>query len=394
MPSHHNHIHLDADAFFASVEQAAMPSLRGKAMAVGGERRGIIASASYEARRSGVYTPMPTAQARKLCPQLIVIPGDFEKYEQFSRRMFSYIYDFTPMVEVTSIDEGYFDLSGTRHRPREVAETLRKVIWQRLHITVSEGIGPNKLISQIASKLRKPDALIEVPPDSVLDFLWPLANRWLPGVGPVTGQRLDAANLSSIEQIARAPVEHLVPFLGKRAKKLSEFANGIDERPLVVTHPAAKSYGQQRTFGENQVDFERVYAALCRMADNLMAKVRRDGKLVRTLTVKLRYKDMDEDSASESLKEPTDLEDEVYGHIRGLIRKAWRRRMSLRLVSLRLTHVYASGRQTELAFDPYAASYSGRRDLAKVVDRIRAERGRYAVMRGHDLLINRLEMIG
>src|SRR5919204_1674578 len=107
-------VHLDADAFFAAVEQAADPKLRGKAIAVGGERRGIIASASYEARQFGVYTPMPTARARKLCPKLIVLPGDFDKYEQFSRTMFSYAYDFTPDVEIGSIDEGYFDLTGTR----------------------------------------------------------------------------------------------------------------------------------------------------------------------------------------------------------------------------------------------------------------------------------------
>src|SRR6266704_7225541 len=120
-------VHLDADAFFAAVEQAADPKLRGKAIAVGGERRGIIASASYEARKLGIYTPMPTARARKLCPRLIVLPGDFEKYGQFSRFMFSYAYDFTPEVEIASIDEGYFDLSGQhKHPPREVAETIRR----------------------------------------------------------------------------------------------------------------------------------------------------------------------------------------------------------------------------------------------------------------------------
>src|SRR6266852_1924256 len=138
-------VHLDADAFFASVEQAADAKLRGKAIAVGGERRGIIASASYEARKFGVYTPMPTARARKLCPKLIVLPGDFERYEQFSTWMFSYAYDFTPSVEQTSIDEGYFDLSGNRKSPVEIALVIRKAIGERLKIAVSEGIGSNKL---------------------------------------------------------------------------------------------------------------------------------------------------------------------------------------------------------------------------------------------------------
>src|SRR3954471_22955954 len=121
-------VHLDADAFFAAVEQAADPKLRGKAMAVGGEKRGIIASASYEARKFGVYTPMPTVRARKLCPKLILVPGDFEKYERFSRWMFSYAQDFTPDVEINSIDEGYFDLSGIRRSPVEIAEKIRRAI--------------------------------------------------------------------------------------------------------------------------------------------------------------------------------------------------------------------------------------------------------------------------
>ena len=147
-------VHLDADAFFASVEQAADSRLRGKAVAVGGEKRGIIASASYEARKFGIYTPMPTVRAKKLCPKLIVLPGDFEKYERFSRWMFSYAYDFTPDVEQSSIDEGYFDLSAVRQPAADVAAKVREAIAQSLKITVSEGVGANKLVSQIASKLK------------------------------------------------------------------------------------------------------------------------------------------------------------------------------------------------------------------------------------------------
>src|SRR5262245_50975679 len=169
-------VHLDADAFFASVEQSADARLRGKPIAVGGEKRGIIASASYEARKFGVYTPMPTVQARRLCPKLIVLPGDFEKYELFSRLMFSYVYDFTPDVEIGSIDEGYFDLTGACKPAPGIAETIRRAIRQSLKLSVSEGIGSNKLISQIASKLRKPAAFEVVPQGHEAAFLSPLAN--------------------------------------------------------------------------------------------------------------------------------------------------------------------------------------------------------------------------
>src|SRR3954453_17586606 len=183
-------VHLDADAFFAAVEQASDPRLKGKPIAVGGERRGIIASASYEARKFGVFTPMPTVRARKLCPKLIVIPGNFERYEQFSNWMFNYCYDFTPEVEQTSIDEGYFDLSGTRKPAAEIALTIRKAIGQKLKITVSEGIGTNKLVSAVASKLNKPAAFHEIPTGGEVGFLHPLPNQWLPGIGPKTSARL------------------------------------------------------------------------------------------------------------------------------------------------------------------------------------------------------------
>src|SRR5580765_1313073 len=171
-------VHLDADAFFAAVEQAADPKLRGKPIAVGGEKRGIIASASYEARRFGVYTSMPTAWARKFCPKLIVLPGDFERYEQFSNWMFGYAYDFTPDVEQTSIDEGYFDLTANRKKPAaEIALIIRKAIGQKLKITVSEGIGSNKLVSAVASKLNKPAAFDQVLPGAEAAFLHPLPNK-------------------------------------------------------------------------------------------------------------------------------------------------------------------------------------------------------------------------
>jgi nucleotidyltransferase/DNA polymerase involved in DNA repair len=203
-------IHLDADAFFASVEQSADVRLRGIPMAVGGESRGIIASASYEARKFGVYTPMPTARAKKLCPKLIIIQGDYERYEEFSHRMFNFAYDFTPDVERTSIDEGYFDLTANRTKSAsEIAQIISKAIRQKLNITVSQGLGSNKLISQIASKLHKPAAFQIVAEGQEKLFLHPLPNRWLPGIGPKASVRLNAAGLADIGQIAAMPIDLL-----------------------------------------------------------------------------------------------------------------------------------------------------------------------------------------
>jgi len=301
-------VHLDADAFFAAVEQAADPKLRGKPIAVGSEKRGIIASASYEARKFGVYTPMPTSRARKLCPKLIVLPGDFERYEQFSNWMFSYAFDFTPDVEQTSIDEGYFDLSGTRKPAAEIALTIRKAIGQRLKITVSEGIGTNKLVSAVASKLGKPSAFYEVPPGQEAAFLHPLPNKWLPGVGPKTTIRLNAAGLAECRHVAVTPLAMLELLLGNQASTVRRYANGIDERPLVPMREPQRSFGHQETFATDLTDEEYIEAVLRRMADNLFATVREEGRSIRTLTVKVRYNDMGEDQVSESLREPTDLE--------------------------------------------------------------------------------------
>ena len=376
-------VHLDADAFFAAVEQASDPKLRGKPVAVGGEKRGIIASASYEAREFGVYTPMPTMRARKLCPKLVVLPGDFERYEQFSRWMFGYCYDFTPDVEQTSIDEGYFDLSCVRKSPVEIALTIRKAIGQRLKIVVSEGIGTNKLVSAVASKLAKPAAFQEVPPGGEATFLHPLPNQWLPSVGPKTSSRMNAAGLARICHVAATPLEMLELLLGNQAATIRQFAHGIDERPLVPVREPQKSFSQQETFATDVTDEEYVQATVRRMADNLFAKVREESRSIRTLTVKVRYNDMAEDQVNESLFEPTDLETDVYGRLQAMLCAAWRRRVSLRLVSLKLANVYDSCFRSELALETSARQNAQSR-LAEVVDGLRRSRGHSIILRGHD----------
>jgi DNA-directed DNA polymerase III PolC len=380
-------LHLDADAFFASVEQATDARLRGKPVAVGGEKRGIIASASYEARKFGVYTPMPTVQARRICPRLIILPGDFDKYELFSRLMFSYAYDFTPDVEIGSIDEGYFDLTATRKPILNIAETIRRAIRQSLKLTVSEGMGSNKLISQIASKLQKPAAFQFVPEGHEAQFLSPLANKWLPGIGPRAATQLTAAGLARIGQVAHTPADLLSLLVGSQAPQLRRFALGVDDRPVVPIPAPAKSYGEQETFSADSTDEQFIEATLRRMADKLMAKVRENGKSIRTLTVKVRYNDMDEDQAAESLLEPTDLETEVYGKLSVLLRRAWKRRVSLRLVSLKLSNVYDGPFRSGLALDTSTRHREAEQRLAEVVDAMRKRYGRAVLLRGHDFIL-------
>lgn len=380
-------LHLDADAFFVGCEVAAEPRLRGKAVAVGGMKRGIIASASYEARRLGVYTPMPTSRARRLCPQLIVLPGDYEKYEHFSRLMFSLVHDYTPLVEAGSIDEGYGDLSGvTRWSPREAVERLRRNIRAHLRLSVSHGLAANKLVAAVASKLRKPDHFLEVPAGTEREFLAPLEVKWLPGVGPKLADVLRSSGLHRIGEVAEAPVESLELLAGASAGTLREFANGRDERPVVTERAEAQSYGRQETFDEDTTDEAFVRGRLRAMADTLMAKVRADGKAVRCVEVCLRYNDMEQSRRSESLDEPTDLETDVYSLIDRLVRRAWERRVSLRLAGLKFSRVYASGPR-QLALDLPGTGYDreARRELARVMDEAASRYGAGAVVRGHAL---------
>src|SRR6185295_13081919 len=381
-------VHLDADAFFASVEQAADLRLRGKPVAVGGEKRGIIASASYEARKFGVFTPMPTVRARKLCPKLIVLPGDFEKYERFSRVMFSFAHDFTPEVEQSSIDEGYFDLTANHRKPPvEIALTIRKAIGQSLKISVSEGIGTNKLVSAVASKLTKPAAFNEVPAGGEAAFLHPLPNKWLPGIGPKTSVRLNSAGLAQIRHVAATPLEMLELLLGNQAAGIRQFARGIDERPLIPAGEPQKTFSQQETFGSDLTDQVYAEATLRRMADSLFAKVREEGRSIRTLTVKVRYNDLAEDQLSDSLMEPTDLETDVYGRLHEILRHAWKRRVSLRLVSLKLSNVYDGRFRSELPLEVSAQRQDARARVAGVIDELRKARGHSIILRGHDFLL-------
>jgi DNA-directed DNA polymerase III PolC len=380
-------LHFDADAFFASVEQAADPKLRCRPVAVGGERRGIIASASYEARKLGIFTPMPTARAKKLCPNLIVLPCDFEKYERFSRLMFSYAYDFTPMVELASIDECYLDLHGARQtKATDAATKMQKAIAQSLKLSVSVGVGTNKLVSQIASKLRKPHCFIEVAPGHEQGFLWPLENKWLPQVGPQLAAKLNTAGLRHVEHIARTPVDELSLLVGGGAAVLHDYALGNDLRPVICDAPAAKSYGEQETFGQDTTDTAFIIARLRAMADTLMRRVREDGKSIRTVTLRLRYNDMDEVTRSASLDEPTDLEHDLYPLIQAMLTRAWERRVSVRLVGLRFTKVYETGFCNILPLEQCDMKRERLHTLSLVVDDLR--RGNRSIMRGHDLWLS------
>ncbi|MBN2561083.1 MAG: DNA polymerase IV [Phycisphaerae bacterium] len=379
-------LHFDADAFFASVEQAADPRLRGKPVAVGGLNRGIVASASYEARACGIYTPMPTARARRQCPTLIIVPPRFELYEQFSMNIFGMAEEITPVIEKQCVDEGYLDLTGVRaclrREPDAIAEKFRGDVAAWLKVTISQGLARNKLISQIASKLHKPNGLIAVPPrdDRELAFLHPLSVKWLPGIGAVGAKLFQSSGLTRIGQVAAMPLDWLAELAGSAAKQLRDFARNIDHRPVETTRPDARSYGHQETFDADTTDVAFIEATLRRLADKAFAQVRADGKQVRTVTVKIRYTDMDEHQGQTSLPDPTDVEEHAYPVLSRLLRRLWDRRVRLRMVQVKLSNVYSGFSQLDLF-----GVKERQRKLAVTCEEIRERFGPRGLMRGHDM---------
>lgn len=378
-------VHLDADAFFVACEQALNPSLRGTKCAVGGRERGIISSASYEARACGVYTPMPTKRALAVCPDLIMIPHTAGLYGRVSRQMFDLCETLTPYVQRNSVDEGYLDLAPCGLRTPEAVEAavrgLQKKIWDQLGITVSFGIATNKLVAQIASKLRKPRGFVVVPPGTEATFLEPLPIGKLPGVGAKTEEVLARHGLRWVRDIFTKTESELAAIFGSDWRSVVARARGQDDRPVETERDDAKSYSQQETFGEDIGSFAEIERIAKRMIDELMTTIRQDGKRVRTLTVKVRYPDFTQASQGRSLAEATDLELPFYALVAPLLRAAWTQRRPLRLVSVKFSTVEGPPAQLEM----FAQGEEKRRRLAGVIDQLNRPGNVSLVQHGHQL---------
>ncbi|MSU53595.1 MAG: DNA polymerase IV [Opitutia bacterium] len=378
-------VHLDADAFFVACEQARRPELRGTKCAVGGTERGIISSASYEARACGVYTPMPTSRARQVCPDLILIPHTSGLYGEVSRRMFDLCETLTPVVQRNSIDEGYLDLGPcgltTTVAVEAAVRKLQKRIWDELQITVSMGIAANKLVAQIASKLRKPRGFVVVARGDEAEFLAPLALGKLPGIGAKTEAGLVERGFGLIGDLLGRSEAELKAAFGDGWREMVAMARGIDERPVETESEDAKSYSQQETFGEDVGEFAVIERVAKRMIDELLPKVRADGKRVRTITVKVRYGDFTQTTHGKSLADATDLEAPFYPLVGPLLREAWTERRKLRLVSVRFSGVEEGAGQMEM----FAQSDEKRRRLAEVLDKLNNRGGTAVVQHGHQI---------
>ena len=379
-------VHLDADAFFVSCELALRPELRGTKCAVGGLERGIISSASYEARACGVYTPMPTQRALQVCPGLIMLAHTAGLYGKVSRQMFDLCETLTPVVQRNSIDEGYLDLAPCGFTVgAEVERRVRGLqtrLWDELQIPVSFGLATNKLVAQIASKLRKPRGFVVVPPGTEAVFLAPLPVGKLPGVGAKTEAALTGIHgIRRIGDILTRNESELQAIFGRGWREMAAAARGEDERPVETAEDDAKSYSQQETFVRDRGEFAEIECVVKGMVDELLAKIRKDRKRVRTMTIKVRYPDFTQETHGQSLASATDLEAPFYPLVAPLLRAVWKKKGPLRLVSVRFSNVEEGGAQLEM----FAEAEEKRRRLAGVLDRLN-QHGRHTIVQhGHQL---------
>jgi DNA polymerase-4 len=308
-------LHVDMDAFYASVELRSRPELRGRPVIVGGETRGVVLSASYEARARGVRSGMASSQARRLAPNATFVAPDFDQYSAVSKAIVEVFCSVTSVVESASIDEAFLDVTGAlRMHGSAVAigERVRAMVADEQQITCSVGIGPSKFVAKVASRAAKPDGLVEVPPDGVTDFLHPLPVEAMWGVGQATATRLHRLGISTVGDLARTPVRSLRPAFGPHAGAgLHSLAWGRDAR-RVVASVRERSVGSQETLALDTDRPEVVRRELLRMADRTARRIRKAGLLGRTVVLCLRFADFTEVTRSVTLDSPTDVAEEIH----------------------------------------------------------------------------------
>src|SRR4051794_10596393 len=348
-------LHVDMDAFYASVELRSRPELIGTPVIVGGlGSRSVVLSATYEARAFGVHSAMPMMRARRLCPQATVIPPTHGLYDESSRGVMEVFRSITPLVEPLSLDEAFLDIAGARRRlgtPRQIGELIRARVADEQGITCSVGVASTKFVAKLASSRAKPDGLIVVPRDSVIAFLHPLPVGVLWGVGEKTEETLTRLGLRTIGDIANTPVATLQRALGQAAgAHLSALSWGRDERS-VVAHEPDKSIGNEETFSRDVDDPAVVLRELLRLAERTAARLRASGYVGRTVSIKVRFADFTTITRAKTLREPTDTARIVYETARGLYEALGLQRARIRLVGVRvegLTPVASTPRQLAL----------------------------------------------
>jgi DNA polymerase IV len=371
-------LHADLDSFYASVEQRDDPRLRGRPVVVGA---GVVLAASYEAKARGVRTAMGGGQARRLCPEVAVVPPRFTAYSEASKAVFAVFAETAPVVEGLSIDEAFLDVRGLEHisgTPTEIAVRLRRQIRQQIGLPITVGIARTKFLAKVASGVAKPDGLLLVPPESELAFLHPLPVERLWGVGRVTSKKLRDRGISTVGEVAELSEAALVAMLGRAAgRHLHALAHNYDPRPVVVGR-RRRSIGAQRALGRRPRGPDEIAAALIALVDRVARRLRAARRVCRTVVLRLRFSDYTRATRSYTMAEPTADTNAILKTATALLTasRATIERRGLTLVGIALTNLADQGAvQLVLPFDR-------RRDLDAALDRVRDRFGSAALTRG------------
>lgn len=373
-------LHLDMDAFFASVEELDDPSLRGKPVIVGKGDRGVVSAASYEARKYGVRSAMPVAQARKLCPNGIFVGGRMRRYAEVSRQVMAVLSEFSPLVEQASVDEAYMDVTGTRRLfgpPEELALKLQARVREVTGLSCSIGIAPVKFLAKIASDFRKPGGITIVEPEEVAAFLKDLPVGRIPGVGGKTLPRLTSLGVKTCGDVLRYSAEFWEDRLGEWGRVLHARASGVGSTKI-ETHGEAKSSSAENTFEKDTSDVEELRKWLLRQSERVGRDLRKHGLRGRTVTLKVKYSDFKQITRSHTLDSPTDLDEEIFRTACALL-DAVSLAKKVRLIGVGVSN-FAKGQEQLTLVPDTSRERTGKLD--RVVDAIRDKHGRAAVKRG------------
>jgi DNA polymerase IV len=300
-------LHIDMDAFYASVEQTDNPDLKGKCVVVGGTSpRSVVSAASYEARKFGVKSAMPMFMALKKCPHAVVLPVRMERYKEISRQIMGILEGFSPIVEQISIDEAFLDVSGferIHHSPEQMARKIKQAIFSTFALSCSIGVAPNKFLAKVASEYRKPDGLTVIPPDEVEDFINTLPIEKVPGIGVKTYDALATIGIHTLGEVKKYPARIIVDCLGKFGRRLIDLAAGIDRSP-VCPHGRAKSVGSEETFSSDIADKNVLKTILLKQSEDVGRQLRAKKLKAKTVTLKIKHSDFTQITRSITLDEP------------------------------------------------------------------------------------------
>jgi DNA polymerase-4 len=345
-------LHVDMDAFFVSVELLDRPDLRGKPVVVGGrpDQRGVVSAASYEARKFGIHSAMPLRTAAKLCPHAIFLDGHHAKYGEWSDRIATILAQFSPIVEMVSVDEAYLDLSGTERLhgpPLAAADKLLRTITNTTNLPCSGGLATTRLVAKVASDQGKPRGLVWVAPGSEERFLSQLPIRKIPGIGEVTERALRALGIEIVEQIAAQPLEKLENIFGQWGTALYRKSRGGDSYEFIID-AEPKSISHNHTFGEDTDNSEQLATMLSHLSQKACKRLREAGLATRTLTLTIRYAGFDTYTRSKTLSEPTKLDADIFGHVQKLFQEHRIMRRKIRLLGVALSGLSHGGEQLDL----------------------------------------------